>query len=175
MTPTAEVLAAQRALDAAQQREREERRADLVSQLESVTTLLETRRTDFAQLRERVLILRAKRSKLQNAITEILTQIGEHEASKPRVAAHLPTGPAAIRWRQAGEWLETQRAAVAAELAETQAVDSMSVDLARLGSEIQRLEFSQNNLVNALNDTPQPFLSPITEAPQGGLSRVSWR
>jgi len=176
MNASAEVVQAQAALNAAMQRQKDERRAQLVGELEQVTKRLEQERDEYAGLRERVLQLRAKRSGLQNALSELLGQEAEHAASKPRIADHLPDAPSVVKWRQAGERLESQRCAITAALAETSAVSQMDRDLARLVTEIQRLEFAQHNLTDALESMKvKPFLNAVTEPPSGGLARVTWR
>lgn len=175
MTAIAEVQQAQAALDAAKARERDERHAALVAQLQDTTTRLEEQRAEYAGLRTRVLTLRARRKKLQDALSALLGQEAEHAAAKPRIADHLPNAPSVIAWRQAGERLAFQRAAIIRELYETQIVGQMDIDLAKLGVEIERLQFAQHNLVVAIEDKPVPFLSPISEAPMGGLSRVQWK
>ena len=177
MTAAAEVQAAQRALDVAQQHAKDERHADLVRQLETTTAQLTEQEGEYTELRARVLALRAKRTSLQNAMSELIGQEAEHHASRPRIADHLPDAPSVIKWRQAGAKLQVQRAAITKELFETQVVSQMDIDLAKLGTEITRLQFSQGNLLSALEALkgPQPFLSAITEAPKGGLSRVQWR
>jgi len=176
MNASAEVVQAQAALNAAMQRQKDERHAALVRQLEETTTRLEEQRTEYRQLRERVLQLRARRRKLQDALTVLLGEEAEHAASKPRIADHLPDAPSAVTWRQAGQRLESQRAAISQQLAETQIVYQMDRDLARLVTEIQRLEFAQHNLTDALESMKvKPFLNAVTEPPSGGLARVTWR
>jgi chromosome segregation ATPase len=173
---TAEVLAAQHALAAAEQRQKDERHTQLVEQLESTTNLLEQQKVEYQALRQRVLTLRARRKKLQNALTVLLGQEAEHGAARPRHADYLPNDKSVVEWNKSGERLAAQRAAISRELAETSIVSTMHVDLVRLGAEIQRLEYAQGNLVTALESLkPKPFLSPIEAAPAGGLSRVQWR
>jgi len=171
------VAEAQAALDAAKQREREDQHRQRVDELEQVTARLQEQRIEYQQLKERTLQLRARRKKLQDALTVLLGDEAQHLANKPATADYLPDSPSTAKWRQAGERLQMQRTAISQQLAETSAVDQMNVDLSRLSTEIQRLEFAQANLVSALEALkgPQPYLSAITQAPGGGISRVVWK
>ncbi len=170
MNAATEVQRAQDALAAAQRRQKDERHAALVAQLQDTTTRLEEQRAEYAGLRERVLQLRARRRKLQDALTVLLGEEAEHSASKPRIADHVPSAPSVIAWNKAGERLASQRAAISQQLAETQIVHQMDVDLARLTVEIERLQHAEANLLNALESMkPQPFLAAISEPPMGGI------
>jgi len=173
---SSEVAVAQAALNVALQHQQRERHDNLVRELQETTTRLEEQRTEYAELRQRVIGLRARRRKLQDNLSILLGEEAEHSASKPRIADHVPSAPSVIAWHKAGERLASQRAAITKELSETQIVAQMDCDLARLTVEIQRLEFSEHNLVSALESMkPPPFLNPISEPPQGGISRVAWK
>ncbi|HUA97201.1 MAG TPA: hypothetical protein VMA34_02625 [Terracidiphilus sp.] len=177
MNTTAEVQAAQRALDVAQQHAKDERHVQLVNELEQTTQRLEEAQSEYAGLRERVLTLRAKRAGLQNAMSELIGLQAEHSSARPRAADFLPHDRNVIQWTKAAARLEEQRVAIVRELAETSIVSTMDMDLTKLSAQITRLQFSQGNLLSALEALkgPQPYLSAITQAPGGGISRVVWK
>jgi chromosome segregation ATPase len=169
-----DVAVAQSALAVAQQREREEHQQQLITQLQSVRGQLVAKQTEYDAMRAEVLALRERRRKLQAAMREILDQITLCAGSKPRHAELMPTDKSVIEWNKAASRLESLRAAVHAELAQTSHVDMLAFDLSKLGAEIQRLQFSEANLSDALDPQPRGGVAAISEPPNGGIRTVKW-
>jgi hypothetical protein len=165
MTDPQAVLAARALIARADEEERNQRRADLIRQLAQVRTEHRAATVRYRSLSAQIKAGRQSLAQAQLKVQAAFHALDEHSAARPSVADYLPDDPDVLRWTEAHAALEGKCDEL---ILLRDALPDPDRDLAEACAfegaygTIAVLEFSESNLVRALERVEQPLPREIS-------------
>lgn len=153
---------ARAALAQAEAMQREERRAELIDQLKATRAELRVKQRGLEKLRRQVFKGQADLDNIRAEIGVVSEALSIFESRKSAVADHLPNDPETVQWRNQCKALEAELERLRLKRVSLPNIELLRAEGAALAQRVQALQFSESNILNALDGT-------LAQSPVGGV------
>lgn len=153
---TQSVAQARTALAEAENVQREERRAQLITQLATTRAELRAHRESFEKLCKQVEQAQSDLDSLRSELMSTTDALSRWQEAKPSCADLLPTEPKSIAWRTNCAALEKQLEKLRAQRVALPNVEAMRFEGVQLREKIRALAFAEQSLLRTLNHESAP-------------------
>jgi predicted nucleic acid-binding Zn-ribbon protein len=139
-----------------------ERRAALVAQLKSTRAELRTHQRTLEKLKRQIFKGQADLDNCRREIGVVSEALAMFESRKPAVADHLPDDPETVQWRNQCNALESELERLRKKRMALPNLSVLRGEGVTLAQRVQALQFSESNILSALDGT-------LAQSPVGGI------
>ncbi len=139
-----------------------ERRVQLIDQLKTTRAELRTQQKALEKIRGQVFNGQADLDNVRREIGVVAEALSMFEGQRPSVAGYLPEDPEVLAWRDKCATLEAELERLRAKRVALPNIELLRAEGVNLAQRVQALQFSESNILNALDGT-------LAQSPVGGV------